>query len=938
MILRLRQSLAFLPVLALIAGCSTGGRTITQPLATNTSGLHGSLHGGQQPIVGATIQLYAVGTTGDGSASTPLLSPAITTDANGAFDLTNKFTCPTTTTLVYLVATGGNPGLPPPFNNAASTLISALGQCGNPTNITFINLNEVTTVAAVYALASFMTSPTAIGSGTTDTQALADAFALAWEYANVSTGSSPGTNIPTGTTIPVAQINTLANLLSACVNSAGGVSGDSSICGQLFSLTTPSGGTPTTDTTTALLHLALNPGLNTAALYNLILPTAPFQPTITQQPPDFGVRPTVPSDFTVSPSSLDFGSMFLGGTTTQTVTINNNTTHALAINSYEILGANSGDFTFSYPQPNLCPSSTVLPGSSCQVVVGFTPTTAGARHAYFVIHSTSPNPFIAIPLSGLGTVGTAGPITVSPTTLNMDYSGPKTLTLTNAGNTPLSISGITFSTDSTLADTGLYTQTNNCGTTLQAQSICTITVTLHAIGVKANAVMTIADDAAAGPQTVAVNFNVNQAMTLPDYIDFGRISVGQTSSGLLTYIPSSNSTFNGGFGFFGPNAADLSFIYQGSQSAFYCQGFYSCESYLYATPSILGQENATLEVADSTAGSADIPVKFTGVGPGPYFVASLQTPSGNISPPTSQLNLNATVGGLATATFNVNYTGTVPPTVPVPVVSGPHASEFTGTSNCNGSAAVINCTITLTYTPTAVEAFTASSSFVESTNTVQQPFIINASATAASGGITASPTQLTFPGTPAGTLSAPQSVTVTALTNNPINATVNGAFQITQGATCTATPCQVSVVFAPSASASPGTTTGSLNLVDPLTGNGATVYLTGTTTVQTTLSVSPGSLTFPLRSVNSTSIPQTITVTNTGSTNNLSFTSVSLTGANPGDYVITNGCNSFTVPGYYCTINVSFAPTATGTRTANVQIISNSTTTPDIVTLSGTAQ
>src|SRR5579883_2151252 len=50
-------------------------------------GVQGWLHGGQQPVAGATIQLYTVGTTGDGSTATPLLTQAVTTDANGNFSL-----------------------------------------------------------------------------------------------------------------------------------------------------------------------------------------------------------------------------------------------------------------------------------------------------------------------------------------------------------------------------------------------------------------------------------------------------------------------------------------------------------------------------------------------------------------------------------------------------------------------------------------------------------------------------------------------------------------------------------------------------------------------------------------------------------------------------------------------------------------------------------
>ena len=932
MIQRLRPVLLLpvllLPVLAVIAGCSTATSHIaTQVTPAATSALNGSVHGGQQPIVGATIQLYAVGTTGDGSAATPLLSPALTTDASGGFDLTNKFTCPTSASLVYLVATGGNPGLPPPATNQQSALIVALGPCGNPTGINFISVNEVTTVAAVYALAPFMIDITDIGSGSSssDVQALSDAFTLAWEFANPTTGSSPGSNVPVGTTIPTAQINTLANLISNCVNSAGGVSGDPSICGQLFLLTTTGGGTPAIDTITALLHLALNPGLNTASLYDLILAIAPFQPSLTSLPPDFSVRPTVPSNFTVSPTSLNFGSMFVSGTTAaQTVTITNSTTHALELTGLQFLGADPVDFKFSYQPSTPCATSSVmLPGDVCQLLVTFKPTAAGARHAYFIVRNTSANPFIPVSLSGVGTTGTAGPVTVSPSTLNFSlYNTPQPVTLTNNGNTPLSISGITFNTVPG-SYVGPYTETDNCGTSLPAQSICTIDVSIHPHN-DVNAVMTIADDAASGPQTVTLNAAIATNDLVPDSIDFGQQSVG--TQGVLPFeIDFASGQLN--FTLSGTNASDFSFSPSASASSSFCTAQAitgTCASTLYFNPSALGARTATVTVP----GIGNILVTGTGVGAGPYF--EVTQVSGSFA---------TNVGVPSTTTFAGRYTGTVAnTTINAPVINGPHSSEFASTSNCQNGILQSNgtCTLTVTYAPTVAETFSGTMLINDSTNTVQKtiPFVARAYAP----GTTASPNQLTFGSTLAGTLSAPQSITATALTGNPIKATIFGAFQITQGATCTATPCQVSVVFAPASNASPGLTTGTLTITDPFTGNSASVYLRGTTFTQTTTSVSPGSLTFPLRSVNSTSIAQTVTVTNTGATNALTVSGATATGANPGDYVITNNCTSSVAAGSNCTIDVSFAPTAPGTRAATLTIVSNSTTTPDTVTLSGTAQ
>ena len=119
------RSVAFTGALALAAtltGCSMG----TTPTNDVVSGgaVNGRVHGGQQPIVGATVQLYQVGTNGYGSGAAPLGSPVVT-DSNGGFSITNKYGCPNGATLVYITATGGNPGS---GVNSSSKLVAALGR------------------------------------------------------------------------------------------------------------------------------------------------------------------------------------------------------------------------------------------------------------------------------------------------------------------------------------------------------------------------------------------------------------------------------------------------------------------------------------------------------------------------------------------------------------------------------------------------------------------------------------------------------------------------------------------------------------------------------------------------------------------------------------------------------------------------------------------
>ena len=138
---------------------------------------NGIVRGGQQPITGATIQLYAVGTAGDASAATPLIPSVVLTDQNGNFSITSKYICPSGTTEVYLVATGGNPGLAAGTNNTAIVMMAALGQCGALSASTYVVVDEVTTVASLAALHLYMASATNLGSGSADATSFASAFA-----------------------------------------------------------------------------------------------------------------------------------------------------------------------------------------------------------------------------------------------------------------------------------------------------------------------------------------------------------------------------------------------------------------------------------------------------------------------------------------------------------------------------------------------------------------------------------------------------------------------------------------------------------------------------------------------------------------------------------------------------------------------------------------
>jgi hypothetical protein len=279
----------------MIAGCGANLRSASSNTSVQhgTSILSGSVHGGQQPITGATIQLYAVGTGGYAAAATPLLTATVTTSTGGFFSISGDYSC-TGVTQVYLTATGGDSGSG--INNPALVLMAPLGSCATllaNASTTFIDINEVSTVAGAWTLGQFMSSPKNAGTTSGNATGVANAFAAANEIVNLATGSAPGLALPAGAMLPVAEINTLANILSTCVNSSGLVT-SSTPCGQLFAAATPPGGSAPADTFTAALNIAHNAGNNVAALYALATPSGPFQPALASAPSNWlvGIRYT----------------------------------------------------------------------------------------------------------------------------------------------------------------------------------------------------------------------------------------------------------------------------------------------------------------------------------------------------------------------------------------------------------------------------------------------------------------------------------------------------------------------------------------------------------------------------------------------------------------------------------------------------------------------
>jgi streptogramin lyase len=278
------------------------------------------VHGGQQPIIGAHVYLLAANTTGNAgpgiaastsNASVSLLTSGTgrtldssggptngfyyvtTTGVGGSFSITGDYSC-TPNTQVYVYVLGGDPGVGGGANSA-SGLMAALGNCPSGgsflSTAPFIWVNEVSTVAAAYAFAGFATDATHVSSSGTAAAklGLANAFINAEILETLSTGVANAAPPPGvgyyggGGSVPQTTVNTLGNILAACVNSTGPASTG---CGTLFSNAMNGSITPT-DTATAAINIAHNPAANVTNLYGLSTSNPPFASALTAQPNDF---------------------------------------------------------------------------------------------------------------------------------------------------------------------------------------------------------------------------------------------------------------------------------------------------------------------------------------------------------------------------------------------------------------------------------------------------------------------------------------------------------------------------------------------------------------------------------------------------------------------------------------------------------------------------
>ncbi len=259
--------------------------------------------------------------------------------------------------------------------------------------------------------------------------------------------------------------------------------------------------------------------------------------------------------------------------------------------------------------------------------------------------------------------------------------------------------------------------------------------------------------------------------------------------------------------------------------------------------------------------------------------------------------------------------GNSPATVSSLAITG----DFFETDTCSGQmlSAGGNCTVSVRFAPSATGGQSGLLTIYANVPGGQITVALSGTGLAPAA-VVLTPLQMNFGSLLINQTSASQIVTISNTGGNTASLTtptVSGDFAIGANTCGTSLPsqtgCSIALTFTPLAG---GTRTGVLTVID--SAGTQTLQLTGVGQSPATDTLTPGSLTFPAQQVGTSSPVQQVTLSNAGD--------VALTLINAvitvGDFTAVNSCGNSLAAHSSCAVNISFAPTATGTRSGTLQV------------------
>ncbi len=590
---------------------------------------------------------------------------------------------------------------------------------------------------------------------------------------------------------------------------------------------------------------------------------------------------------TLAPTSLTYSSQPVNTASAQeTVTVANTGTTTLTVNNIAI----SGDFA----ETDTCTNVSVVPNSTCEIQVTFTPSATGTRTGTLAVLANIPGGQQTIPLSGTGTAQPA--IIVTPTSVSFaaqqvnTISASQQVTVSNTGSNSIALTSESVSGPFAI-------QTNTCSTSLPSNTGCTLAIVFQPTqSGAASGVLTVVT--AQGTETISLSGTGESAAT--DTLAPASLIFSSTLENTASAPQTVTLTNTGGTALTGiqiQTTGDFAVLSNcgsslGAQSA--------CSLTVRYTPHTAGAETGSITVTDSLR-IQTVSLAGTGIGAPTDTLSAMSlifpatAVSQNATPQTVTLTNS---GESALNQVSIQATG----------------AGFGETNTCGSTlAAHATCVITGTFQALSQGTVTGQIDVADATRTQIISLSGSGEAPAADNLSTLS---LNFSGQRVGTISASQAVTLSNNGNTSLTGirfqSSNPDFMFTT--TCSATlaagaSCAIQVAFAPHAI---GPDSGTIAVLDAQ--RTQQIQLSGSGTLPS-LTLTPGSLDFGTTGIQTSSPPETLLLSNESAG---TITGISLVVVGP--FVATGNCGSSLAPGATCSLSVVFSPGATGRQSGSITI------------------
>ncbi len=624
-------------------------------------------------------------------------------------------------------------------------------------------------------------------------------------------------------------------------------------------------------------------------------------------------QPSDPGAGILSPSvtSVSFGSVAVGNTATQSLTVTNTGLGTVTIASAALTGAG-----FTVVGGN--PAGTIGVGQSSTIQIQFAPTAAGAVNGSLTVLSDASNSPLAISITGTGTQAglTIAPSAVAFGNVIVGQSGTQSVKLTNSGNSSVTINLATVAGNG-FGITGLSLPTTLTG----GQSLSFSAQFAPTASGAAAGSITFTDNAPGSPQVVSmVGTGVATNSTLvanPGSLAFGNVSVGSSSPQTITLTNTGNTS------------ATISAI-SASGSGFSATGL--------SVPLVLAANQSTsftAQFAPTVVGAAAGSVLITSTASNPTTSITLSGTGvqGNLTANPTSINFGSLlVGASGSVSVTLKNTGTANVAISQGSASGTGFS-ITGLAAQTLSAGQ-STSFTAKFAPTTAGSATGSVSIVSNAPGSPLAIALSGSGTASQPQLTISPASVTF-----GSVSVGSTISQTVTLTNPGNAALTVTQAVPSGTGFSMSGASMPMTINAGSSASftakfsppaVGSDAGGISIVSNAPGSPAMIALSGAG-IEGQLGANPSSVNFGSVAVGNNG-SQTITLTNSGSAS----VTISQAAASGTGFSISGLSTPLALgAGLSTTFSAQFTPASAGSASGSISIISNGLNSPTTISLNG---